>query len=66
MLPAHNVKEAMEKAVAMVGKNDYKVTVIPDGVAVIVKEIRNNGQNAVGLADQGCGKEESIFRKAED
>jgi nickel-dependent lactate racemase len=38
MVPAHNMEEALEKAKALVGKEDYKVTVIPDGVSVIVKE----------------------------
>lgn len=37
MLPAHSVEEAMEMAKEMVHKDDYQVTVIPDGVAVIVK-----------------------------
>lgn len=38
MIPAHSVDEAMEKAKAIVNKEDYTVTVIPDGVSVIVKE----------------------------
>lgn len=38
MVPAHSVEEAMEKAKAIVKKDDYKVTVIPDGVSVIVIE----------------------------
>lgn len=38
MIPAHSVEEAMEKAKALVKKEDYTVTVIPDGVSVIVKE----------------------------
>ncbi len=38
MIPAHSIDEAMEKAKAIVNKPDYKVTVIPDGVSVIVKE----------------------------
>ena len=38
MIPAHSMEEAMGKAKAIVDKEDYKVTVIPDGVAVIVKE----------------------------
>lgn len=39
MVPAHSMEEAMEKAKAIVGKEyDHKVTVIPDGVSVIVKE----------------------------
>ena len=38
MIPAHSLDEAMEKAKAIVNKEDYKVTVIPDGVSVIVKE----------------------------
>ena len=38
MIPAHSMEEALEKAKAIVDKEDYKVTVIPDGVAVIVRE----------------------------
>ena len=38
MIPAHSAEEAMAKAKELVGKADYQVTVIPDGVAVIVKE----------------------------
>ena len=38
MIPAHSMEEALEKAKAMVNKEDYKVTVIPDGVSVIVRE----------------------------
>ena len=38
MIPAHSMEEAMEKAKAIVHKEDYKVTVIPDGVSIIVKE----------------------------
>ena len=38
MIPAHSVEEALEKAKEIVNKEDYKITVIPDGVAVIVKE----------------------------
>ena len=38
MGPAHSMEEAMEKAKAIVKKDDYKVTVIPDGVSVIVRE----------------------------
>ena len=36
MIPAHSAAEAMEKAKALVGRPDYTVTVIPDGIAVIV------------------------------
>ena len=38
MIPAHSMEEALEKAKSIVNKEDYKVTVIPDGVSVIVKE----------------------------
>jgi nickel-dependent lactate racemase len=38
MIPAHSMEEAMEKAKSIVSKDDYQVTVIPDGVSVIVKE----------------------------
>ena len=37
MIPAHSAEEAMEKAKALVGRPDYTVTVIPDGIAVIVR-----------------------------
>ena len=36
MIPAHSAAEAMEKARELVGRQDYTVTVIPDGVSVIV------------------------------
>lgn len=39
MIPARNVEEAMEIAVALTGKDDYTVTVIPDGVGVIVRNL---------------------------
>lgn len=35
MIPAHSIAEAMEKAISIVNKNNYKVTVIPDGVSII-------------------------------
>ena len=38
MIPAHSMEEAMEKAKEIVKKEDYTVTVIPDGVSVIVRE----------------------------
>lgn len=38
MIPANSMEEALAKAKAIVNKEDYKVTVIPDGVAVIVRE----------------------------
>ena len=37
MIPAHTMDEAMETAIRLVGKEDYRVTVIPDGVSVIVE-----------------------------
>lgn len=37
MIPAHSMEEAMEIAKKLINKEDYKVTVIPDGVSVIVK-----------------------------
>ena len=37
MIPAHSAEEAMAKAAQLVGRADYQVTVIPDGVSVIVK-----------------------------
>ena len=38
MIPAHGAEEAMAIAKSLVGRPDYSVTVIPDGVAVIVRE----------------------------
>ena len=37
MIPAHGADEAMEKARELVGRDDYTVTVVPDGVSVIVR-----------------------------
>ncbi len=37
MIPAHGAAEAMEIAKGLVGKPDYTVAVIPDGVSVIVR-----------------------------
>ena len=37
MIPAHSAAEAMAIAKELVGKPDYTVTVIPDGVSVIVE-----------------------------
>ena len=36
MIPAHDMQEAMQMAKELVGKEDYTVTVIPDGISVIV------------------------------
>ena len=36
MIPAHDMQEAMQIAKELVGKEDYTVTVIPDGISVIV------------------------------
>ena len=36
MIPAHGADEAMAKARELVGRDDYTVTVVPDGVSVIV------------------------------
>lgn len=36
MIPAHSIEEAIEKADSILGKKDSKITVIPDGVSVIV------------------------------
>ena len=38
MIPAHSMDEAFELAKSMVKIDNYSVTVIPDGVAVMVKE----------------------------
>ena len=36
MIPAHSAAEAMAIAKSLVGRPDYTVAVIPDGVSVIV------------------------------
>ena len=38
MIPAHSPEEALAIAKGLVGKPDYTVTVIPDGISVIVKQ----------------------------
>ena len=38
MIPAHSLDEAFEIAKSYLKKDNYTVTVIPDGVAVMVKE----------------------------
>ena len=38
MIPAHDAAEAMALAKRLAGKPDYKVTVVPDGVSVIVRQ----------------------------
>lgn len=37
MIPAHDVEEALRIAKNMIKKEDYQITVIPDGVSVIIK-----------------------------
>ena len=37
MIPAHSLDEALEKAKGMLGKENVRITAIPDGVAVVVK-----------------------------
>ena len=37
MTPAHSIEEALDRARLIVRNTDYKITVIPDGVSVIVK-----------------------------
>ena len=37
MIPAKDIEEAINKAKKILGKNDVKITAIPDGVSVIVK-----------------------------
>ncbi|MBE6713277.1 MAG: nickel-dependent lactate racemase [Ruminococcaceae bacterium] len=36
MIPAHSIPEALSLAASLLGKADYSLTVIPDGVAVIM------------------------------
>ncbi len=38
MIPAHSIGEAMEKAKALLGKEDPTVTAIPDGISVVVRK----------------------------
>lgn len=37
MIPAHSLEEAITKAKTLLNKEDVKITAIPDGIAVIVK-----------------------------
>ena len=36
MTPAHSISEAIEKAKAILGRDDIKIVAIPDGVSVMV------------------------------
>ena len=36
MIPAHSLEEALDKADQMLGHSGAEITVIPDGVSVIV------------------------------
>ncbi len=38
MIPAHSIGEAIAKAKEILGKEDVKITAIPDGVSVVVTE----------------------------
>ncbi len=38
MTPAHSIEDAIRKAKRILGKEDIKITAIPDGVSVIVKK----------------------------
>ena len=38
MIPAHSIDEALAKAKEILGKNDVKIAVIPDGIAVMVRK----------------------------
>lgn len=38
MVPAHSLKQALAKAEEILGNNKAHVTMIPDGVSVIVEE----------------------------
>jgi len=38
LIPAHSIDEAIEKAKALMGKDDIKIVAIPDGVSVIVQK----------------------------
>lgn len=38
MTPAHSIEEAIQKAKAILGKPDAKITAIPDGVSVVVRK----------------------------
>ena len=38
LMPAHSLEEAFELAKSLIKRDNYSVTVIPDGVAVMVKE----------------------------
>ena len=38
MIPAHSLEEAIRKAKTLLGREEVKITAIPDGVSVIVKQ----------------------------
>lgn len=38
MIPAHSIEEALQKAKQILGKQDVKIAVIPDGIAVMVRK----------------------------
>ena len=38
MIPAHSIGEALDKARALLNKDDIKIVAIPDGVSVIVQK----------------------------
>ena len=38
MIPAHSIDEAMKKAKEILGKEDVKAAVIPDGISVMVRK----------------------------
>ncbi len=38
MIPAHSLEEAIRKAKTLLGREEIKITAIPDGVSVIVKQ----------------------------
>lgn len=38
MIPAHSIDEAIKKAKEILGKEDISITVIPDGVSVVVRK----------------------------
>ena len=38
MIPSHSLSDALDKAKEIIGRDDVKIAVIPDGVSVIVEK----------------------------
>ena len=38
MIPSHSLSDALDKAKEIIGRDDVKIAIIPDGVSVIVEK----------------------------